>query len=79
MSSQMEQFFKVLLCLIMVALLIGVGSNYLESNYSEFDVKDTVDAELSEKYGNKTSYKDAGEDSDENDNTDPSDTIDIPN
>ena len=25
MSSQMEQFFKVLLCLVMVALLIGIG------------------------------------------------------
>ena len=24
MSSQMEQFFKVLLCLVMVALLIGI-------------------------------------------------------
>lgn len=46
MSSQMEQFFKVLLCLVMVALLIGVGSKYLESNYAKFDVKDTVDAEL---------------------------------
>ena len=39
MSSQMEQFFKVLLCLVMVALLIGVGSKYLESNYAKFDVK----------------------------------------
>lgn len=46
MSSQMEQFFKVLLCLVMVALLIGVGSKYLESNYAKFDVKDTVDTEL---------------------------------
>ena len=51
MSSQMEQFFKVLLCLVMVALLIGVGSKYLESNYAKFDVKDTVDTELAKKYG----------------------------
>ena len=43
MSSQMEQFFKVLLCLVMVALLIGVGSKYLESNYAKFDVKDIED------------------------------------
>lgn len=53
MSSQMEQFFKVLLCLVMVALLIGVGSKYLESNYAKFDVKDTVDAELAKSMGTR--------------------------
>ena len=69
MSSQMEQFFKVLLCLVMVALLIGVGSKYLESNYAKFDVKDTVDTELAKKYGDK-----ASDIEDENDNTDSSDS-----
>lgn len=74
MSSQMEQFFKVLLCLVMVALLIGVGSKYLESNYAKFDVDNTVDAELAEKYGSKTSYTDTSDIEDENNNTDSSDS-----
>ena len=74
MSSQMEQFFKVLLCLIMVALLIGVGSKYLESNYAKFDVENTVDDELAKKYGGKVSYADTSDIEDENDNTDSSDS-----
>ena len=74
MSSQMEQFFKVLLCLVMVALLIGVGSKYLESNYAKFDAKDTVDTELAKKYGDKASYTDTSDIEDENDNTDSSDS-----
>ena len=74
MSSQMEQFFKVLLCLVMVALIIGVGSKYLESNYSKFDVENTVDAELAKQYGDKVSYTDTSDIEDENNNTDSSDS-----
>ena len=58
----------------MVALLIGVGSKYLESNYSKFDVENTVDAELAKKYGDKVSYTDTSDIEDENNNTDSSDS-----
>ena len=64
----------MLLCLVMVALLIGVGSKYLESNYSKFDVENTVDAELAKKYGDKVSYTDTSDIEDENNNTDSSDS-----
>ena len=36
--------------------------------------KDTVDAELAKKYGDKTSYTDTSDIEDENDNTDSSDS-----
>ena len=74
MSSQMEQFFKVLLCLVMVALLIGIGAKYLESNNAKFDVKDTVDTELAKKYGDKASYTDTSDIEDENAKTESSDS-----
>ena len=61
MSSQMEQFFKVLLCLVMVALLIGVASNYLGDNYSSFDVESTVNSDLLQDYNDNNSGDGAGE------------------
>lgn len=61
MSSQMEQFFKVLLCLVMVALLIGVASNYLGDNYSSFNVESTVNGDLLKDYNDYNSGDGAGD------------------
>lgn len=40
MNTQMEQFFKVMLALVMTVLLIGTLASYLNDNYSSFDIQD---------------------------------------
>ena len=40
MNSQMEQFFKVMLALVMTVILISTLAGYLKENYSSFDIQD---------------------------------------
>ena len=43
MNSQMEQFFKFLLAFVMVIILGTAISNYLDKNYSSFQIEETSD------------------------------------
>lgn len=43
MNSPMEQFFKFLLAFVMVIILGTAISNYLDKNYSSFQIEETSD------------------------------------
>lgn len=38
--NQMQQLMKFLLLFVICMILIGVAGNYLETNYSRFDVEE---------------------------------------
>ena len=39
-KKKMEQFFKVMLALVMTVILISTLAGYLKENYSSFDIQD---------------------------------------
>ena len=43
MNSPMEQFFKFLLAFVMVIILGTAISNYIDKNYSSFQIEETSD------------------------------------
>lgn len=42
-NSQMEQFFRFMLAFVIVMILIGVATKYLDDNYSSFQIEETTD------------------------------------
>ena len=48
----MEQFFRFMLAFVIVMILIGVASKYLDDNYSSFQIEETTDKDA-EKGDNK--------------------------
>lgn len=51
-NSQMEQFFRFMLAFVIVMILIGVATKYLDDNYSSFQIEETADKDA-EKEDNK--------------------------
>lgn len=43
MNTQMEQLFKFLLAFVIVIILGSFIANYLDDNYSEFQIEETED------------------------------------
>ena len=48
----MEQFFRFMLAIVIVMILLGVVTKYLDDNYSSFQIEETADKDA-EKENNK--------------------------
>lgn len=48
----MEQFFRFMLAFVIVMILIGVATKYLDDNYSSLQIEETADKDA-EKEDNK--------------------------
>ena len=48
----MEQFFRFMLAFVIVMILLGVVTKYLDDNYSSFHIEETADKDA-EKENNK--------------------------
>jgi len=42
-STQMEQFFRFMLAFVIVLILGGVVTKYLDDNYSSFQIEETTE------------------------------------